>query len=1232
VSRVERFYLVDGPSYLYRAYHAIGHLSTSRGLPTSATLGMTMMVWKILREEQPDYMAVAWDAPGPTFRHEQFEAYKIQRPGMPRDLVEQLPWVRRTLETLGLPVLELTSYEADDILATVVAQLRAVPVELVLVTADKDALQLVGGRVTVLSVVGRTGERVVYDEAKVAERWGVAPARIPDVLGLMGDAIDNIPGVPGVGEVTAQKLVQQFGSLEGVYENLALVTGPKLREALARAREQAFFSRRLATLDAAVPLSIELETFRVREPDWERLRALWTELEFSTLLRQLPARAVAVASPAVPLVDAAGWTSWLERAGETVAIEPVLTGSAPDLALHGLGAFSPAAGPCFVAGGPRVPEGVRLIGHDLKAFCGWARALGAPVDAARLEDTAVGAYLLNSGRTSYPLEALCLEAVGQSLPGPLATALGGAAPADAAPARLAAWAAARAEGVWALWQWQAARLDADGLRALYRDLEVPLVPVLAAMEAVGIGVAPARLELLAQELERQIDALLAEIQALAGEPVNPNSPKQLAGVLFEKLKLPPIRRTKTGYSTDVEVLEELALGHPLPRKILEYRQLAKLKGTYADALPALVHPRTRRIHTSFNQLVAATGRLSCLPAGTLVSTDRGLLGIEEVRAGDLIRTSQGSRPVLAWEATGIRPVIALRLSNGTTIRCSPDHEFLTLGEWTPAKDLTVRDHVYMSLAEGLFGTTRGVEVAATAAHRTRKSPALPAEWSVDLAELLGYVLADGHIARSNAKPAKLVLAFDWGEDDLVDYFARLVERLFDQTPTRRVSRTCPVLEVSGVDIGGLLEPLGAGAPSQRIRVPPGVFRAPRPIVSALLRGYFEGDGSAAPNLAVRSVSREMLLDVHHLLNVFGIPSTLRGGTPDSRGCAPRYTLRVVGDRSTIRFRDEIGFISGRKRAQLDAFAARSRGVTPAPFLTDAVDGQLCEVTVESIETEPAVPMYEIEVEGGHYVANGIVVHNSSSPNLQNIPIRSELGRRIRQAFIPEPGWRFLAADYSQIELRILAHLSGEEALLEAFRRDEDIHSRTAAEILRVPPSEVTPEMRRLAKVVNFGILYGISGFGLAQAANIGRDESQRLIDQYFAAHPRVRAYLDRTLAEGRERGYVTTLLGRRRYLPELGSRNPAARGAAERMAANAPIQGTASDIIKLAMVRLARVMAERGLESRMLLQVHDELLLEVPEAEGDVVRRLVPEIMESVVALDVPLRVDVKEGLDWADV
>jgi DNA polymerase-1 len=868
-SRRERFFLVDGPGYLYRAYHAIGHLSTSKGQPTNAILGVTTMLWKLRQEEHPDYLAVAWDAPGPTFRHQAFEAYKAERPRMPPDLAEQLPWVRRTFETLALPVIELPGYEADDILATAATRLAGPDgIDVWLVSADKDAHQMVGPYVTVLSVLGRTGERVVYDPARVVERWGVPPERVPDVLALMGDSIDNIPGVPGVGEITAKKLLKEFGSLETLYENLSLVSGTKLRETLARHREQAFFSRQLTRLDVDTPVTFDLPACRVKEPDWAALRSLWTELEFTSLLRQVPTPAVEVRAGTVPVLDAEGFAAFLGRAGSRVAIEPVVAGAPPELALVGVAAYGPEAGAAYHAGAPAWPAGLRVVGHDLKALVGWAEAsAGGPAALPGLDDSAVAAYLLNSGRAGYPLDQLLAESGGAAVPGPLASFVPGGDPRTADPAQLSAWAGARAEGVFRLWEAESPRLEADGLLALYRDLELPLVPVLATMERDGIRVEPKRLADLSGELERWLDGLLREIHHLAGEPINPNSPKQLATVLFEKLKLPAQKRTKTGYSTDVDVLEDLALSHPLPAKILEYRQLAKLKGTYADALPLLVHERTGRIHTTFNQLVAATGRLS-----------------------------------------------------------------------------------------------------------------------------------------------------------------------------------------------------------------------------------------------------------------------------------------------------------------------------------------------------------------------------SANPNLQNIPIRSELGRRIRQAFVPQAGWTFLAADYSQIELRVLAHVSGEPALVDAFRREEDIHTRTAAQILRVAPADVTTEMRRLAKVVNFGILYGLSGFGLAQAASIARGEAQRFIDEYFATHPRVRAYLTGTVAQGRERGYVTTLLGRRRYLPELTARNPVARSAAERMAQNAPIQGTASDLIKLAMVRLRPELAARGLQARLLLQVHDELLLEVPEEEREAVRALLPAVMESVASLDVPLRVEVKEGPDWAQV
>jgi DNA polymerase-1 len=1290
----ERLFVIDGPSHLYRAYHAIGYLSTSRGVPSHAVFGMSTMVWKLLREEQPDYAAVAWDAPGPTFRHEAFEAYKVQRPGMPADLVQQIPYIKALFQALRIPVLEVPGYEADDILGTVVDRVRDLPLEVVLVTGDKDMLQLVGPKVRVLSTNSK-GERVLFDEGQVRKKWEVEPGQIPDLLALMGDAIDNIPGVPGVGEKTAVKLVKQFGSVERLYENLTLVGG-KLRETLATSRKQALLSRELATVSTRVPLNLDLEAFRRQAPDWERLRALWAEMEFSTLLKQLPQPAIVVEREPVSVLASGEAFSTYAGAlppGTALAVEWCGGGGPPDPALRGLAFFHPEVGPAFVPLEERLPplDGRLLVGHDLKLPIEWALRRGE--GAIRFEDSAVGAYLLNPARTSYGLEELCLEAFGE---GPASM------PEEGAPTEAVATAAGeRARWIWRYWKHAGALLEEAGLRKLYEEVERPLVPVLARMELTGIRVAPEGLEAFAKELERELDNLTREIHRLAGESFNIGSPKQLAQILFEKLKFPPVKRTKTGYSTDADVLEQLALGHPLPQKILEHRTLAKLKSTYADSLPGLIHPATGRIHTSFNQLVTATGRLSCLPAGTLVNTQHGLVGIEEVRPGDFIRTPDGPRQVLAWERTGIKPVMAIRLSNGMTLRCSPDHKLRSKGEWKEAHELKAGDPLYMSFREGLFGESVEFEIGMTAAYTTRKTPTLPEEWSVELAEFVGYAMADGHIARSNYnnKPAKLILAFGWDEEELIRHFTAIILKLSGKEPTRRTTRTCPVLEVSGVDICGLLEQLGAGGSSKAILVPPSLFLAPEPIVAGFLRGYFEGDGTASSNLSVRSVSREMLEGVHHLLTLFGIPSTIHKGSVDPRGYAPRYGLFILGDRSKKRFQERISFLSARKRAQLQTLVSRqsiksvaeiltvpdpseiisvkaslyeahrdpggsapqalyvfthkyvtgrttislrraeqimealqSVGAEVPLFLTEVVTGQYFEVRVESIEKEPSVPMYEIMVDGERYVASGIVVHNSSDPNLQNIPIRTELGRRIRQAFVPEPGWRFLAADYSQIELRILAHLSGEEALIEAFRRGEDIHTLTAVEVFKVTPGAVTAEMRRVAKGINFGIIYGISAFGLSQAAGVDQRSAQKHLDDYFARHPRVKAYLDATLAEGRERGYVTTLLGRRRYLPELKSTNPNARGMAERMAMNAPVQGSAADLIKISMVRMAGALETRKLRSRMLLQVHDELLFEAPEAELGALQALAREIMEGAMTLAVPLKVDVKTGPTWAAV
>jgi DNA polymerase I len=854
----ERLFILDGPGFLFRAYHALPFLSTSRGEPSHAVFGMSTMLWKLLREDSPDFFAVAWDPPGKTFREEQFAAYKETRAPTPNDLRVQIPRVKTLFEALHVPVLEVPGFEADDVLGTVVEQVRDRPLDVVLVTSDKDMLQLVSPRVRVFSTTGRGGDRVVYDEAAVKAKWGVEPAQIPDILALMGDSIDNIPGVPGVGEKTAAKLIGQFGSVERLYENLSLVPG-KLRETLAANRKQALLSRELATVSTRVPITLDLEMVRRREPDWDRLRTLWTEMEFYTLLRQLPAQpAPEAGGDETPTIgDAEGLARFLAEvpAGEPIAVEWVGDAAPPDPTVREIGLYHAAAGAAVVICGSVADDGCRwvveglagrtLIGHDVKALAEWWLARGAALPP--LEDTAVVAYLLNPARTNYKLEEVCAELLGQG-PG-------------------VARAGTRARWIGDLWAMAPRALEEVGLLRLYEDIERPLIAVLADMERHGIRVDRARLGEFSRELEIHLDRTTREIYQLAGEEFNIGSPKQLAYILFEKLKLPPVKRTKTGYSTDADVLEQLAIGHELPARIVEHRTLAKLKSTYADALPTLVNPVTDRIHTSFNQLVAATGRLS-----------------------------------------------------------------------------------------------------------------------------------------------------------------------------------------------------------------------------------------------------------------------------------------------------------------------------------------------------------------------------SSNPNAQNIPVRTELGRRIRAAFVPEAGWRFLAADYSQIELRILAHVSGEESLVEAFRRGEDIHARTASEVFGVALDAVTDEQRDIAKTTNFSVIYGVTAFGLSRGLDISTRQAQEFLDRFFARHPRVKAYLTRTVAEARERGFVTTLLGRRRYLPELRSGNPNLRGFGERMATNAPIQGTAADLVKIAMVRMAERLRAEGLQSRMLLQVHDELLFEAPAAEVERLRTLTVEVMESALPLDVPLKVDVKVGDDWAAV
>jgi DNA polymerase-1 len=855
----QRLFLIDGHGYIYRAFFALPPLSTSKGFQTNAIYGFTNMLLKIVREQQPDYLAVAFDTAAPTQRHAEFEAYKAHRPAMPDPMVRQIPYIERMVEAFNIPKLVMDGYEADDLIGTIARQAEAQHLDVTIVTADKDMLQLVSPNVTVFDTL----KNKFYREAEVRERFGVAPALVPDVLGLMGDSTDNIPGVKGVGEKTAVKLVSEFGSVEQILSRLPDIPQAKVRAALEQHADDARSSRRLATIQVDCPVALDLARFKRQDPDQGRLVTLCRELEFTALLKSLTPSSSAPAVAIVP-VDGAAFERMMQRGGQArvmtlaAAWSEGLAVNAEPIAV----AYAAAEGERGVIDAVGHADHVRrglaalladdqatIRGHDIKPLLVWAFARDLPV-RARLWDSMLAAYLLNANRSDQGLGPVALEYLSQ----PIAASDGLEATAD--------WCRASE----ALADDLSMRLNEDGQTDVLERVELPLMPVLARMEARGIRVDADLLGSLSKELDVQMAGMMQRLYSLAGGEFNVNSPKQLAEILFTRLGLTPLKKTKTGYSTDESVLTQLAAQHELPAEILAYRQLSKLKSTYVDALPALINPRTGRIHTTFYQAVAATGRLS-----------------------------------------------------------------------------------------------------------------------------------------------------------------------------------------------------------------------------------------------------------------------------------------------------------------------------------------------------------------------------SADPNLQNIPIKGPMGPRIRAAFVPEPGFTLLSADYSQIELRILAHLSGDERLIEAFRTDGDIHTDTARTLFNLPASDITPAMRRAAKTVNFGIIYGISPFGLSDQLGVSQGEAKRYIDEYFAYFAGVKRFVEATIDKARADGFVTTLLGRKRPIPELASPIPAQRSFGERSAVNSPIQGSAADIIKLAMINIDQRLQRESINARMLLQVHDELVFEVAEPDVDTLTTLVKTEMEGAYPLAVPVRVDIGVGPTWAD-
>jgi len=868
----KKLYLIDAMSYVFRAYHAPmpQRLASASGTPTQAVFLFNNMLRKLLREHGPDYVAVVFDSKEPTVRDALFKEYKAQRPPMPDDLAAQLPYIRQLCQALRLPCLEFPGYEADDIIGTLALRAAEKDLEAVIVTSDKDMFQLVQ---TVapppIRVFSPTREKF-FDEAEVENYFGVPPAKVLDVVALMGDAVDNIPGAKGIGEKGARDLILRYGSVEEAMAHAGEVKHKKYREALEQQQDQILLSKQLAKLHTDLPVPLDLDRLALREPDDQQLVALYGELGFTSLLKDQLASSTAVAPTETTYRE---FTSpeelkkFLAEAGNTpLAFWAEALGDSPlDLQWNSLGiATAPGEGWQAAFGGDRsawlavardyLEDGKRRkTVHDAKATV-LALATEGIALAGVEHDTALYSYLTQPTTAKHALEDVAARRLNRPLSGSVAEK------ADFI-ARLTAPLREEVEG--------------QGLLKVYEAIERPLCPVLAEMERTGVRLDPGALEALAATCEKEISALTEEIYRLAGTEFNPNSPKQLSEILFEKLQLqPPRRRGKAkAASTAADVLEELAAQHELPARVLDYRELQKLKSTYIDVLPAKIHPRTGRLHSSFHQTGTATGRLS-----------------------------------------------------------------------------------------------------------------------------------------------------------------------------------------------------------------------------------------------------------------------------------------------------------------------------------------------------------------------------SSDPNLQNIPIRGELAQAIRAAFVPEPGWRLLGGDYSQIELRVLAHFSDDPVLVAAFERNQDIHARTAEEVLGVPPLMQTSEHRRVAKMINFGIIYGLTAYGLATRLRIEPREAQRYIDAYFERYAGVKKFREELLRGVRETGVARTLFGRARPIPEINSQNPAQRNFAERTALNSPLQGTAADLIKLAMVRAHERLRAEGLQARMILQVHDELLFEAPEAEVGRVRALVKETMEQVtlpggepVRLRVPLLVEVGLGLSWAE-
>jgi len=871
----QKLVLIDGNSIAYRAFFALPLLNNDKGIHTNAVYGFTLMLQKILEEEKPTHILVAFDAGKTTFRHETFKEYKGGREKTPPELSEQFPYLRKLVDAYGIRHYELENYEADDIIGTLSKRAEAADFDVIVVSGDKDLTQLASDKLSVYVTRKGVTDIEKYTPEHILEKYGLRPDQIIDMKGLMGDASDNIPGVPGVGEKTAIKLLKEYGSVENLLEHIDQVSGKKLKENLENYREQALMSKELATIFRDAPIEITLEDVKYNGADEENLVQLFKELGFQSILSKME-----TASPKAQEMDSIDYEILDEVTSDILDQDSAFYVEFIEDNYH----YAPLIGFSISnrKGNFYIPvenalrsesfwkwvedEDAKKSVYDLKRTIVAMKRHGLQLKGADF-DLLIASYLLDPSETVKDFSDVANAHGYMDVSSDDVVYGKGAKRVELSDRDRAEHVARKAKAIFTLRNQLETELKKNGQYELYRDLELPLSYILAEMETTGIRVDTERLNQMGEEFRNQLKMYEEKIYNLAGEPFNINSPKQLGSILFEKLNLPVLKKTKTGYSTSADVLEKLADSHEIVDLILRYRQLGKLQSTYIEGLLKVVDEKTKKVHTRFNQALTQTGRLS-----------------------------------------------------------------------------------------------------------------------------------------------------------------------------------------------------------------------------------------------------------------------------------------------------------------------------------------------------------------------------STDPNLQNIPIRLEEGRKIRQAFVPsEESWVIFSADYSQIELRVLAHISGDERLIDAFNHDMDIHTKTAMDVFHVEKEEVTPNMRRQAKAVNFGIVYGISDYGLSQNLGITRKEAARFIERYFASYPKVKEYMDLIVQEAKIKGYVTTLLNRRRYIPEITSKNFNLRSFAERTAMNTPIQGSAADIIKKAMIDMSDRLKKEGLKTRLLLQVHDELIFEAPPEEIDRLIEIVPDVMEHALELKVPLKVDYAYGPTWYD-